>query len=116
MIFQSGANHYRLIGLEVTRPTGTKGHVILMSVEQGGTANYIVVDRSWLHGTTQDETKDGFKLSGTNHVAVVDSYFSDFHCTSISGTCSEAHAVSGGTGNYQDDGVSLTKNTREKHL
>ncbi|MGD0215769.1 MAG: hypothetical protein ABSB87_21315 [Terriglobales bacterium] len=100
VVFQSGANHYRLLGLEITRPTGTKGAPILISVN--GTASFIVLDRSWVHGTTADETVDGFGLSGTNNVAIVDSYFSDFHCTSITGTCSEAHAVSGGIGNSQD--------------
>ena len=30
---------------------------------------------------------------GTNNVAIVDSYFSDFHCTSITGSCTEAHAL-----------------------
>lgn len=113
VIFQTGANHYRLIGLELTRPTGTKGAVTLISVDHGGTANYIVLDRSWLHGTTQDETRGGFNLSGTNYVAVVDSYFSDFHCTAITGTCTEAHAVHGGTGNYQDGPYKIEDNFLE---
>ncbi len=113
VIFRTGANHYRLIGLELTRPTGTKGYVILISVDNGGTANHIVLDRSWVHGTTQDETKNGFKLSGTNYVAVVDSYFSDFHCTAITGTCTEAHAVGGGTGNYQDGPYKIEDNFLE---
>jgi hypothetical protein len=102
VVFMDGANHYRLIGLELTRPEGTRGAVTLMSVKNGGSASYIIVDRSWLHGTTQDDTKSGFALDGTNHVAIVDSYFSDFHCTSGTGGCSEAHTVGGGSGNYQD--------------
>ncbi len=102
VIFQSGANHYRLLGLEITRPTGTNAAPALLSVSPGGSASYIVLDRSWVHGTTADETQDGFAMGGTNNVAVVDSYFSDFHCTSITGTCTDAHAVSGGIGNYQD--------------
>jgi hypothetical protein len=100
--FQSGANHYRLLGLELTRATGTKAAPALITVTPGGTANYIVLDRSWLHGTIQDDTRDGFALSGTSNVAVVDSYFSDFHCTALTGACSDSHAVSGGTGNNQD--------------
>jgi hypothetical protein len=111
--FQTGANHYRLTGLEITRPTGTKGTVTLIAVDRGGTANHIVLDRSWLHGTTQDETKVGFKLSGTSYVAVVDSYFSDFHCTAITGSCTEAHAVSGGIGNYQDGPFKIEDNFLE---
>ncbi len=113
VVFQSGANHYRLLGLEITRPSGTKGGPALMSVSKGGTASYIVLDRSWVHGTTEDETQDGFRLAGTNNVAIVDSYFSDFHCTAITGSCSEAHAVSGGTGNHQDGPYKIEDNFLE---
>jgi hypothetical protein len=112
VIFLSGANHYRLLGLELTRPTGTKGYPALISVEVGGTANHIVLDRSWLHGTTEDETQSGFVLAGTSNVAVVDSYFSDFHCTSDIG-CTDAHAVSGGFGNYQDGPYKIEDNFLE---
>lgn len=111
--FQTGANHYRLIGLELTRPTGVKGAITLMSVAPGGTASYIVLDRTWLHGTTQDETHDGFDLTGTNYVAIVDSYFSDFHCTSVTGDCMEAHAISGGGGNHQDGPYAIQNNFLE---
>jgi hypothetical protein len=113
VIFQTGANHYRLLGLEVTQPTGARGSISLISVDRGGTANHLVLDRSWLHGTTQDETKDGFKLSGTSYVAVVDSYFSDFKCTSRTGSCTDAHAVSGGIGNYQDGPYKIEDNFLE---
>ena len=113
VVFQGGANHYRLIGLEVTRPVGTRGAAILMSVAAGGTASYIVVDRSWVHGTAQDESRVGFELSNTSNVAVVDSYFSDFHCTSIKGTCSEAHALHGGGGSFQGNTYKIQNNFLE---
>ncbi len=114
--FQSGANHYRLLGLELTRPTGTKGAPTLISVYQGGnggTASYIVLDRSWVHGTKQDDTRDGFALAGTNSVAVVDSYFSDFHCTAGTGSCTDSHAVSGGNGTHQDGPYEIRDNFLE---
>jgi hypothetical protein len=113
VVFQNGANHYRLVGLEITRPTGTKGAGILVAVELGGTANNIVLDRSWVHGTAQDETQSGFDLAGTSYVAVVDSYFNDFHCTSVTGSCTEAHAVGGGVGNYQDGPYKIEDNFLE---
>ncbi len=113
VIFESGANHYRLLGLELTRPTGGKGAPTLISLEKDGTAAYIVLDRSWLHGTAQDDTRDGFELSRTNYVAVVDSYFSDFHCTSLTGACTDAHAVAGGTGNNQDGPYKINDNFLE---
>ena len=113
IVLQSGANHYRFIGLEVTRPTGTKGAPTLISVDPGGSASYIILDRSWVHGTTADETQDGFNLSGMNNVAVVDSYFSDFHCTAVTGSCTEAHALSGGIGNHQDGPFKIQDNFLE---
>lgn len=113
VVFESGANHYRLIGLELTRPTGTKGGPTLISVTPGGTADHIVVDRSWLHGTTQDETQDGFHLVGTNYVAIVGSYFNDFHCTSVVGSCTDSHAVGGGIGDHQDGPFLIENNFLE---
>jgi hypothetical protein len=110
--FQSGANHYRLLGLELTRPTGASGAPALITVPQG-TASYIVVDRSWLHGTIEDDTRDGVELSGSNDVAVVDSYFTDFHCTSETGACTDSHAVSGGLGNHQDGPYEIRDNFLE---
>ncbi|MBI3475375.1 MAG: hypothetical protein HY010_06565 [Acidobacteria bacterium] len=113
VIFMNGANHYRLLGLELTRQAGSKGSMTLVAVDRGGTADHIILDRSWLHGTAQDETQDGFNLSGTSNVAVIGSYFSDFHCTSRVGNCMEAHAISGGTGNYQDGSYKIENNFLE---
>jgi hypothetical protein len=111
--FLSGANHYRLLGLELTRPIGTTGAPTLIAVPQGGTANNIVLDRCWLHGTTHDDTRGGIDLAGTNNVAVVDSYFSDFHCTSVTGACTDSHAIGGGTGNSQDGVYAIEDNFLE---
>ena len=111
--FQAGANHYRLVGLELTRPICIKGAFTLMATDRGVSASYIVLDRSWLHGTVKDDTKDGFAMAGINNAAVVDSYFSDFHCTSRTGACTDAHAVSGGTGNNQDGPYEIRDNFLE---
>jgi hypothetical protein len=111
--FQPGANHYRLLGLELTRSTGTRGAPSLISLAPGGSAEYIVVDRSWLHGTAKDETDQGFSLDGTNYVAIVDSYFSDFHCTAMTGACTDSHAMSGGLGRHQDGPYLIQNNFLE---
>jgi len=113
VIFQAGANHYRLIGLELVRMAGTKSAITLVSVKHGGHADHIVLDRSWLHGSVEDETRVGFNLSGTKYVAVVDSYFSDFHCIAITGECLEAHAVVGGIGDYQGGPYKIEDNFLE---
>jgi hypothetical protein len=100
--FATGANFYRFIGLEVTRPAGTPGIAQLFSIQKGATADHLVIDRSWLHGATQDETNTGVNVNGMTNVAIVDSYFSDFHCISKTGACVDSHAIAGGAGNTQD--------------
>lgn len=102
------ANFYRFIGLEITRAAGTPASAKLISGK--GTADHIVLDRSWLHGGLQDETSLGIDLSGMTNAAVVDSYFSDFHCVSVSGTCTDAHAIAGGIGSSQDGPFKIQDN------
>jgi hypothetical protein len=99
IVFASGANHYRLTGLEVTRVAGTGIVYALSSVATGGTANNLILDRVWLHGTAQDETNKGIDLGGSSYASVIDSFLTDFHCISITGSCTDAHAVGGGAGN-----------------
>jgi hypothetical protein len=99
VIFASGANHYRLTGLEVTRSAGI-GIIYALAVIDtnitGGTANNLILDRVWMHGTAQDDTKKGIELGGISYASVIDSFFTDFHCVSITGTCTDASAIGGG--------------------
>jgi hypothetical protein len=97
--FASGANHYRLLGLEITRPADQAGVVALVATAGAVPADHIVIDRSWIHGTAQDETRRGIGLNGITNVAIVDSYLNDFHCTSISGSCTDSMTMGGGGGN-----------------
>jgi hypothetical protein len=92
--FSSGSNHYRLIGLEVTRTPQTGITNALIRFENG--VDHIVIDRSWVHGAEQDETMRGVYLGGSTSVAVIDSYFNDFHCTAMTGACTDAQAITGG--------------------
>ena len=80
IIFAPGANHYRLMGLEVTRAV-FPGPVYDL-IEFKGSVDHLVFDRLWVHGTAQDETARGIALAGT-YIAVVDSSFTDFHCISV---------------------------------
>jgi len=96
-LLADGANFYRFVGLEITRANGLTGSIALMSNQ--GTADHIILDRSWLHGNPQDETSNGYGMKGGTYIAVVDSYFNDFHCST---SCTDSHAVSGGTGDTQD--------------
>jgi len=96
IIFASGANYYRLTGLEVTRLAGTGIVYSLASVKSGGTASNVILDRVWLHGTAKDETEKGLEFGGLSYASVVDSFFTDLHCISVSGSCTDASALSGG--------------------
>jgi hypothetical protein len=93
-----GVNHMRFLGLEITRTS--PGNVIynLVSLQNGGPVDHLVFDRVWLHGTAQDETNRGIALGGSTYVAVVDSFFTDFHCIAISGACGDSQAINGGLG------------------
>jgi len=99
ILFMPGANHYRFIGLEITRGMPGMNMRNLVQVQEGGTAHHIVFDRIWAHGDAQDETKAGVHLSNITFAAVVDSFFSDFHCVAMTGACTDAQAVNGGGGN-----------------
>ncbi len=110
-VLANGANYYRIIGLEIMRPTGVKGNATLVGL--AGTADHIILDRSWLHGQAQDETSDGVSLSGGTYIAVVGSYFNDFHCISVTGSCTDSHAVSGGVTTTQDGPYLIQNNFLE---
>jgi hypothetical protein len=91
-----GANHYRLIGLEVTRIASPA--VIYNLIGPKGLADHIIFDRMWVHGTAHDETVRGIILNHVRYIAVVDSYFSDFHCVAKTGACVDSQAIGGGMG------------------
>jgi hypothetical protein len=92
--FAPGANHYRLIGLEITR--ASPGVCVYNLIEFKGAADHIVFDRMWIHGTAQDETTRGIFLGSSRYLAVVDSFFTDFHCVAKTGACTDSQAIVGG--------------------
>lgn len=110
--FAQGANHYRFIGIEITRTAGSQT-VYNLVFNHGGAADHIVIDRSWLHGNAQDEAGRGVMLSGTRYAAVVDSFFSDFHCVSKTGGCVDAQAIAGGLGNLPSGPFKIVNNFLE---
>src|SRR4029077_20542420 len=52
----------------------------------------------WMHGTSQEDTARGIYLGGSTYISIVDSYFTDFHCVSATGACTDAQAILGGLG------------------
>lgn len=99
IIFAPGANHYRLIGLELTRTAGIGLVYALATPASGAVTNKIIYDRLWLHGTAHDETTRGIELGGGTNVSVINSFFTDFHCVS-GGHCSDSQTIHGGVGNH----------------
>ena len=97
IFFDDGANHYRLIGIEVSRESPGASIVALVGPKGPVAADHIIFDRVWMHGTPQDDTRRGLFLSGTTYMAVVDSFFSDFHCMANE-SCIDAQAISGAAG------------------
>jgi hypothetical protein len=90
------ANHYRFIGLEITRPV-TGGTASLVRTNN---ATQIIFDRVWIHGVANDDTSSAIGLdSGSSYIALIDSYASDFHCEAVTGICTDSHVLFGGLGN-----------------
>lgn len=111
--FMSGANHYRFIGLEITREAGVSITALAFRKEEDGTANHLIFDRVWMHGTAQDETTRGLALRSMTYVAVVDSYLNDFHCVAVTGACVDAQAVGGGSGDDPQGPFKIVNNFLE---
>ena len=111
--FAAGANHYRLIGLEVTRSANATAIGNLAFPTTGSTGDHIIFDRVWMHGTAHDDTTRGVYLSGLTYVAVVDSYLNDFHCEAKSGSCTDAQAISGGLGSAPGGPYKIVNNFLE---
>lgn len=112
--FLAGANHYRLIGLEVTR-SSPQSHLwnLIAPMQDTYATDHLVFDRLWVHGTASDETKGGIHLTGATYAAVVDSYFSDLHCIAIHGSCTDAQAINGGGGSLLSGPYKIDNNFLE---
>jgi len=109
----AGANHYRLIGLEITRAANAAFVGELVSPVLRTTADHIIFDRVWIHGTAQDDTTRAFYLSGISYFALVDSYLNDFHCEAALGSCTDSQDISGGLGDSQDNAIKIVNNFLE---
>jgi hypothetical protein len=109
ILLAQNADHYRFVGLEITR-AANNGQSVANLVLGDGPASNIIFDRVWMHGTAQDETRRGLDVSGISNFALVDSYLSDFHCNSQGGTCGDAQAVMGGLGDAPSIGLKIVNN------
>jgi len=102
IIFAPGANHYRLIGLEVTLPTTlTYIHNVIVDISSTGSLatmpNNITFDRTYIHAQPTNNIQRCIHADGA-YIAVVDSYLSDCHGKGID---SQAIAIWGGSGPFK---------------
>ena len=118
-----GADHYRIIGAELTRDQTAK-KVITQVVDLSGTSpitNNIIFDRVWCHGvdsvnfpqtsTTDTSTTRCLYLGQSNHIAVIDSYISDFYNNSVVASTgnTDAQCMVGGIGGVPNTGWGVYK-------
>lgn len=111
--FANGANHYRFIGLEITRASGSGLVGALVGAANNASADHIILDRVWMHGSLQDDTMNAFNVNRMSYAALIDSYTTEFHCTSVSGACTDAHVFFGGTSSTNDAVYKVTGNFLE---
>ena len=96
-ITASGANHYRLIGLEITHPSGMptgQPDTLVALTNSTRLPDHIIVDRCWIHGLPTAFAKRGVKIDG-NYLAVIDSTVTDIHAV---GTATQGILSGTGTG------------------
>jgi hypothetical protein len=88
-------DHYRFIGLEVTRPPNAKWYDVLFHTQ----TPKIIFDRCWIHGDPIAETTHLVQIGpGSDHLAVINSYMNDAHCTAETGSCTDAQDISASDG------------------
>ena len=112
LLFEPGANHYRFIGLEVTRA----GSLLVSGLAIGrenGPVDHVIFDRVWMHGTPQDETTRAINLTAMSHVAVVDSFFTDFVCIAGTGSCTDSQVLGTGGGHSPSGPFKIVNNFLE---
>jgi hypothetical protein len=79
----SGANHYRIVGVEIGIADGVLSNSDVFRIGEGQASvsqlpHHIIIDRCYIHGTPKGNVKRGIAFNGA-FLAVVDSYISDIH-------------------------------------
>jgi hypothetical protein len=118
-IAAAGANHYRMIGLNITKASGVFNTNSLVNLSNG--ADHIVFDRVLIHGVplscsrsggpytcnTADDLKVGINLNNATAIAVINSWMWDFYCTV---NCMDSQAVVGGYGGSSEGPYKIYNN------
>jgi hypothetical protein len=115
--FATGANHYRLIGLEITKVADlTQGKLIRIPPDSDTLgSNHIVLDRLVIHGqpwnlttTTAAETGGGIDANNSTWVASINSWNYDTYC--MGSPCADSQGFSSSTGGFASGPFKLYNN------
>lgn len=87
-------DHIRFIGIAWLKQPGNA----LVAFVNTANGNNIIFDRNYAHGNPGEETRRFLDLTGSNNVAVVESWVDELHCIAITGSCGDSQAISGGNG------------------
>ncbi len=101
--FQARANHYRLIGLEITeQPKQWVNYGLILQGDPSDPnpadlPSYITFDRCYIHGQALGHIKFGWQMNGS-YLAIIDSYVTEMH-----GIGQDTQALTGymGTGPFK---------------
>ena len=97
LIIEPGVTNVRFVGVEITtayaRTDGVQYGLVRVGWKDGVTpsdpmAKHVIFDRSFIHGTTTGNVRDGIVTYNVQNFALVDSHISDIH-----GIGYEAHGV-----------------------
>ena len=92
-------DHIRFLGIEWAQAPGTGVSYGLVGTSG---ADHVVFERNYCHGNVAQEAQRCIQLNTGKYVAVIDSWLSEFHCIAVTGACSDAQAIGGGTGAVGD--------------
>lgn len=115
--FQANADHYRFIGLEVTKvPNVYIGDGLIDTFVDTTTmgSNHIIFDRMVIHGepwnltnSATTATQGGVRAKNSQWVALINSWLVDTYCI---GACIDSQGFDAGSGKYQDGPFKIFNN------
>ncbi len=92
----------KITGIVFTFTQGTTQIAKFIDNNAGG-IDHIILDRDWFKGTDTNDMNGGLVLDRTSYFAIINSFFSNIHCT-VGLSCTDAKAIGGGTnGNSTDN-------------
>jgi hypothetical protein len=98
---QLSVDHVRFTGIAFMKPVGSKMLSDFVNVTAGSS---VIFDRVYMHGNPQEETTRGVLFGNVTRLAVIDSYFDEFHCLAGVGSCTDAQAIAS-LGGSQPTGI-----------